>query len=349
MLNRHRAPLNSRRQRRRGLAPMEFVFALPVLLFTMALMVNFGVIAAWKVRTHTAARQVIWRARSLHSGNLDPNPVDWPRTASISWSGDRGLQTVGKFVNVMPITHPFAHGPVVSGQGHTGQSGYVYMRDRYLLNITDGVGQGTSNIKRPFALLPKMGAFEFTQNHSLLDTRGQFRSMGFGDNFSRRAKGWYIFEEGPAWASAEARFRQADQSIVSYPQAGVLASIDRDIEFRQFYGSHREPDCYAFVRRCPPRAGYLPSKQECGRCILDPQIVLLTIINNPLGGGLVQDIGGRTGGGRGGVPERMANAWIQLYRDEIAFYRGQMPPNQAEIDRLTKEIEKLQEFLTSLS
>jgi len=337
-----------RPRKRHGLAPLEFVLSLPVLLFMMALMINFGVIAAWKVRTHTAARQVVWRARALHSGNLDPHPADWPRSASISWKQDKGLQTVAKFVSVWPITHPFAHGPLVAGTGHNGQFGQVIMRDRYLLNITDGVGKGTSNIKRSYALMPKMGTFEFTQEHSILDTRGQFPSMGFSDNYSRRARGWYIFEEGAAWAQAETRYRQADQKIVAYAQARQLAVLDREPEFYEQYGSFR--DFYAKIGSCRSAMnGSRPFKAECGHCILEPYEVMITLIDNPLGDGLVQRLSGPTGGGKGGIPEQMANDWIALYNAKIVRLRSQKPPNEPEIERLRQEIKKLQEFLGKLS
>ena len=45
---------------RRGLAPLELVLALPILLFVMALIVCYGTISAWKVREHSVARLAAW-------------------------------------------------------------------------------------------------------------------------------------------------------------------------------------------------------------------------------------------------------------------------------------------------
>ena len=55
----------SRRARRqaRGLATLEMVLCLPFLLFIMALMINFGTAAAWKVRTLVVARNACWATR----------------------------------------------------------------------------------------------------------------------------------------------------------------------------------------------------------------------------------------------------------------------------------------------
>jgi len=48
---------------RRGLSTLEMVLALPVLLMIMALIINFGTVAAWKVRGLCAARHAVWSSR----------------------------------------------------------------------------------------------------------------------------------------------------------------------------------------------------------------------------------------------------------------------------------------------
>ena len=45
--------------RRRGLAPLELVLAIPLLLFVVALSVIFGAVACWKVRGEVVARDAI--------------------------------------------------------------------------------------------------------------------------------------------------------------------------------------------------------------------------------------------------------------------------------------------------
>ena len=52
---------------RTGLAPLELVLTLPILVFVAALIFNLGVIAMWRVRGEVNSREAVWRAR-------------WPRT-----------------------------------------------------------------------------------------------------------------------------------------------------------------------------------------------------------------------------------------------------------------------------
>ena len=64
-----------RARRRRGLAPLEFVMALPILLFVMALMINFGTVAVWKVRAWASPATPSWANRSPYP-TVDSGPND---------------------------------------------------------------------------------------------------------------------------------------------------------------------------------------------------------------------------------------------------------------------------------
>ena len=48
------------RGNRRGLSMLELALSLPILLFVMALIVNYGTLAAWKVRDLSVARLAVW-------------------------------------------------------------------------------------------------------------------------------------------------------------------------------------------------------------------------------------------------------------------------------------------------
>ncbi|MCR4411969.1 MAG: pilus assembly protein, partial [Thermoguttaceae bacterium] len=76
-----------RRPIRHGLSPLEFVLALPMLLFVMALMLNFGTVASWKVRTLGAARHAAWSTRAPRSGMQYPRPANWPPAANLGAGG----------------------------------------------------------------------------------------------------------------------------------------------------------------------------------------------------------------------------------------------------------------------
>ena len=96
---------------RRGLAMLELVLALPILLFIMALIINYGTIAAWKVREHSVARLAVWETRWPRSGATDPRPSYWPAAASME-SSDQG--TVAG-MDDSRVDLPVARGPLPGG------------------------------------------------------------------------------------------------------------------------------------------------------------------------------------------------------------------------------------------
>jgi hypothetical protein len=57
---------------RRGLAPLELTLTLPILVLMMALMINFGVVGVWKVRTQANARYAAWRTITARTGEDNP-------------------------------------------------------------------------------------------------------------------------------------------------------------------------------------------------------------------------------------------------------------------------------------
>ena len=85
---------------RRGLAPLELVLALPMLVFIAALMVNFGVAGNWKLRSLTIARQQLWGSRLvpyviLEGHNVVPDytqplPAFWQAAAGTAGHGSAG-------------------------------------------------------------------------------------------------------------------------------------------------------------------------------------------------------------------------------------------------------------------
>ena len=69
---------------RRGLAPLEFVLSLPLLVMMMALMIDFGVAGAWKIRTQTNARYAGWRTLTSRTGEFNATPPYWPASAPLA-------------------------------------------------------------------------------------------------------------------------------------------------------------------------------------------------------------------------------------------------------------------------
>lgn len=174
-----------RATRRAGLAPLELVLVLPILLFVMALMINLGTGGAWKIRTQINARHAAWRSLEQRSGQGDPHPGNWPADATLQSSVS----------NSSPVPFdPYAGQAVVRGpvivDPITGK--YLPVRTGYM-NLRPNLVDGEAAISRPYPLLQKLpGDLSFRRDHVVFDgTRFQFPSMNLGSNTTRRAPGLY--------------------------------------------------------------------------------------------------------------------------------------------------------------
>lgn len=311
--------------RRRGLAPLEMVLCLPVLLFVMALLINIGNVACWKVRSLTAARHAMWRARS------DPNPwpaagdgsiPDWRPPARMGVSSSNPLQTVQQAWDRPQTQHPFAAGPIITGNG-----GKLRLNDGRLYDIVPmQLRQGTSFIQRQMPLLPGLGTFEFNIQHPLLDGAGQFQNMGYGHNHDRRSNGWYNIRQAPEWMQLAAVFQMVDQQMLTNPLKEDLKCVDRDDEFYAFYGS--VPDFY-------PRIPVTQAAIQTLATNWDNQWVERTIVQPH-----IKQVQGARGGGKGGVPERMAKAFKKLYEAmlQAGMNVGGLPEKIQQLDRFIETL-----------
>ena len=95
-------------RKRRGLAPVELVLWLPILLFVAALMVNFGTSATWRLRGKVVARDAAWRVRWPRTGANEPRPEDWvwPKPARME---------VREGAPITQLENPMTQHPVVRG------------------------------------------------------------------------------------------------------------------------------------------------------------------------------------------------------------------------------------------
>lgn len=161
--------------RRKGLAPLEFVLWLPVLLFVTALMVNFGTMAAWRVRGEIVSRDAVWRSRWPRSGATEPRPEKrvWPKEATMELSKDSPFGSI----DIPAIQHPVVRGPLPNG----------FVVRPTLDPKRNGTLKGTSSIVRDYPMLPKLGQFESGKiENSLFDRKRQVSEMQIRSNRSRR-------------------------------------------------------------------------------------------------------------------------------------------------------------------
>lgn len=321
--------------RRRGLAPLELVLSLPLLLFLMALLIDFGSLSTWKVRTQVAARQAVWRQRGDRRGASDPPIANWPRNATLGVApSPPDLFPTDPYAQYIAVRGPVLRDPRSSGQGAQ------LLVDTNKLALPGGLEDGLAVIDRNLPLLPKLTRVNFNVRHALLEGQWQFwtTTMRYGSNTSRR--GWSLYQFVPPADVQQLanEFRNAALAIVNDSNRPDLDPLDRDQELVAWYG--------------PPPRDFHPrletsSQNGCtdsDRCSLNPQEVRFGSVQR-----VIDRIQGPRGGGRGGVPERMARAWISMYQAQKAQLEAQQPPPQAQIDQLQSLIDQLNQFIGTLN
>jgi hypothetical protein len=315
-----RVTLASGSRFRRGLAPLELVLSLPLLLFVMALMINYGTAASWKVRALMVARNQAWSARWPRAG-AQAQPANWPLTAT------RGNQQ-GAAVTVLAdpsIDLPVARGPKI------GQTTV----NRNVLDPTRGLLVGTSHIQLPMPLLANMTRpilFNLTQ--PLLDDGFEIRTStmnqpgpqgGQSNNGSRRETILYQFAQ--ASNNLIQTYVNSVTAIWFSPIQNQLAVLDQDQELAAYYGSLQ--DFHPRLRRF---------------CGLNVQAVHK---NDVLP--LIDRIKGRKKPHVAGVPERMARSFVGMYQGEIKQLQAANDPAlQPQIKALQATVQTLQKFIASL-
>lgn len=158
-LRRSRARGNRAGRRRAGLAPLELVLALPLLLMVMALTIDAGTAACWKVRAAMVARDAIWSSRWPRTGLATmPQPANWPAGATSGIQGPGAQIQPLTMLDLPSINQPVARGPAL------GACTVV----NTLLDPTRGMMQGTSGIQRPLPMLPLLPPITYNLTHPLL-------------------------------------------------------------------------------------------------------------------------------------------------------------------------------------
>ena len=317
------ARLRGRRRgrRRRGLAPLEFVLWLPILLFVMALMVNFGTFATWRVRGEAVSRHAAWRTRWPRTG-LDEGrqrPV-WPLDAEM---------TIEPADPIVQLDDPQIHAAVVRGPLPNGFSVYPILDpDRV------GAFQGVSQVNREYPLLPRLGDYQSGDIETpLLDLKWQSALMGIPNEFRRVKILYELPRTVPALPRAFVRAVQATRSIPHYHALGVL---DHDEDILRYTG--RYVDFH-------PHVGH--------GCELNSEAVYANHVQRLI------DTRGRGRSVRLGeisrLPRRMTNFFLSMYRrrrDQLeAELAGPPPPSprrraeiQAELGDLRPKIAQLEAY-----
>lgn len=321
---------NHRHHHRRALATLELVLVLPILLLLMALMINFGAVACWKVRGLSAARNILWNTRWPRSGETNPRPDYWPAAAGLGAAGAGNAPAIDD----TRVDLPVSRGPLPL-------AGATVNDD--LLDPTRGLRQGTASLTRQYAMVAKMGSFHLDAASVLLDDRWQHGQMAWsygGDTITVPGNTSWRIPVIYAIQTAAARYAGSyvDAVVAIYYASfrDALAPLDRDDEFIKYRGS--APDFYPRLNRF---------------CSLDHELADARVND------LIDRIQGRDDPRVPEVAERMTEAFIALYESVIRQYRNQInatpPPSQteiaamrAEIKQLEKKIDILEQYLKTL-
>jgi len=329
------------RPNRRGLSTLEMVLTLPVLLMLMALMVNFGTVAAWKVRGLTVARHQLWASRWPRNASLTPPQRYWPPPGSVGQAATEPMAPLD-----LPEVHlQVARGPDLPLGGVVNEP---------LLDPTLGSYRSDSEMKRAFAMLASLGSYRLKSHSELLDNKWQFQRMywqeqetGIPWNDYRRIPVIYGFPNAdPALMQA---YVQAVVAIYYAPFRQDLFPLDRDDEFIAYGRRFRwggAPDFH------PDLEQYCGLNHEVVRRLVDRLILHIK-------GGVETDENGQNPHPVPGVALTMTDAFLALYRHVIQTLQGLLdaepPPSsvdaaamKAEIAELEGKIQILEKFRATL-
>lgn len=238
------------RRRRHGLAPLELVVALPILLFVCALMVNFGTLAAWRVRGEIVARDAVWRARWPRTGERESPSATWPAGAR---SGIVGGPQLGE-LDHPDLQHAVTRGPLPNG---------FAVKDT--LDPLRGYQEGNAAIVRRYPMLPRLGPYRSGDiEHPLLDLKWPCSEMGIPNVFRRSLR---LYDLPTTDQRLPRALTDASQSMFDIPSYPGLFVLDKDSDILKFRGSY--VDFHPWIRHPYPHGRVVVPE----RCELDTEVV----------------------------------------------------------------------------
>ena len=234
-------------KRPRGLAPLEMVLAIPFLLMIMALMINIGQIACWKVRALTVARHSIWGnlSPSLRStviapydrktGDNDPRPDYWPAK-----NADAGPHNLANSAKVTDQENP--RFPVVRGLSDDNpilpvDNGKSITVNAALLNPARGMRSGAAAMTHLFPMLKKLGNFHLQAATQILDDAWRTAEMDNPNNHFRLNLIYPTFQPPDKYIPVLPVLLQIYNSVYRQGQLALLYGTDPDfMRFQSLYG-----------------------------------------------------------------------------------------------------------------
>lgn len=238
---------------RPGLAPLELVLTLPILVMMMALMIDFGVVGAWKVRTQANTRYAAWRTVNARTGERNPTPPYWPASATLTTQTGPDLPNSSQlWDSQQALLCPCVRGPQL-----TAPQAKIAVNVPGRLEMDGFVLQGNAQISRPLPLLRGAlpgGQFSFNLFQDVFDNQWQFYSLGIPTNNHIRAYIWWDIDhtdlskfDGDLDSTRDALDKNL-QTLQSSAHRADLYPLDNDEEFIRYQG-WRPPDFYPRLNR----------------------------------------------------------------------------------------------------
>ena len=287
--HRPNAQLQSRRS---GLAPLELVIALPILLGVCALMIIFGTVATWRVRGEIVSRDAVWRARWPRTGERESPPANWPADARCATAGGPQIAALDH----PDLDHAVARGPLPNG-----------FRVLDTLDPLRGSQEGTASVVRRYPMLPRLGPYRSGDiEHPLLDLKRPCSEMGIPNEFRRSIR---LYDLPSTDQSLPRAVASAGRSLFGMPNYSALYVLDRDGDIARFRGGC--VDFHPWVRH-PYPSGRLVVVE---RCQLDPEVVRTEEVER-----LVDTLDEQ---GRAQLhqisrlPRRLTNFFLSMYQSQV--------------------------------
>lgn len=302
---------SSLRHRRAGLAPLEFVLALPLLLVMATVMINIGDYFRWLTRTQINSRNETWQTLSHRTGDLNPMPQGWrtpPQATLAHLPGALLRSTPPLSSSSEPVTAEMIQGFDTSAGTHWG-SAEIDIRIRLLAN-RQNAGQ--------------TGEFELARDNNLLDRLWTYWDLGYISNDDRRSR---LLQS----MMTEVFSQNLQSGLIAYQNQMYALSdlyvLDRDEVFLQYGTPPQYHDFHPSLRWCGN-----PAISACAdSCTTDVALVQL----GPQAD-LLRDIRE--------LPGTMAQEYIELYEN----YLGNPNLPTAERVRIAAEIDRLRQFYNRL-
>jgi hypothetical protein len=291
---------------RTGVASLELVLVLPVLLFITALIIIFGALATWRIEGQTLARNAVWQRRWPRT-IAEPVPAAWqPGTAGVDGAAAYDV------LDEQSMNLPVARGPLPAATVDTD-----------LLDFTRGGSRGLSQKSLPIPITSRQATADISSEHPLLGGVWTYDGTKMGGNVERRTKVLYQLAKAPSALS---------QAYIAAVVAIYTAAYQRDL-----VPLDKEPDFPRFGQGSPdfhPRLAWF--------CGLDA----VALHDNAVVPLVERIVGVYTPQRHvPGVAETMTRSFLSLYQGAIRQLEDQLnadpPPSPAQRARIQSQLDAL--------